>query len=221
MRSSLSFICTALVLTLGTVSLAQAQQPLNSEIKITKIEPLFVESPKISGPAYTKRAASGRAAQWIELDVTFDRVLASKTSPKFADELTFTYYILLNNQLTTEDKKPTMLTGSVTHVTVHAGKDLHSSIYVSPRTILRMFDGKSPTSAAQAIFNVGVTVSGKDGFLAAFALKGGAVAKDGKYWWDNTALYTPVSGFLLNKGETPFAPLEWDYFEAIKPKSSN
>jgi len=219
MRPSLSFLWSVLVLSLASVIAARAQQPLNAEIRITKIEPIFVDSPKIMAGAYSKKAAPGRPAPWIEVDVTFDRVQTAKTEPKFADELTFNYYILLKNQLVTAEKKPTMLTGSVTHISTPDGKDLHSSIYVNPRTLAKLFDGKAPVNVAQSILDVGVTVSGKNGLLAAVAWKT-PVTKDGKGWWEN-ASYTPTPGLLLNKGETPFAPLEWDYFEPVKSKSSN
>ena len=111
-----------------------------------------------------------------------------------------------------------MLTGTVTHVCVPDGKDLHSSIYISPRTLAKMFDGKAPVTLTQAIADAGVAVSGKEGPLAAFAWKS-QVTKEGKGWWEN-ALYSPTPGLLLNKNETPFAPLEWDFFEAIKSKTN-
>ena len=217
---SFKSIWPASVLFLAAVIAAQAQQPLNTEVRITKVEVAFVESPKLMANTYSKKSAAGKAASWIEVETTFERIPA-KTSPKFAEELTFNYYILLKNQLVSPDKKQTLLTGSVTHVSVPDGKDLHSCIYVTPRTLAKMFDGKSPVNVAQAVVDAGVTVTGKDGLLAAFAWKGGTVvAKEGKGWWDN-AIYTPKPGFLLNKSETPFAPLEWDYFESIKPKAAN
>ena len=71
----------------------------------------------------------------------------------------------------------------------------------------------------QTVTDVGVTISGKNGLLAIATSKG--TVKGDKGWWDNTALYTPTPGALLNKSETPFAPLEWDYYEAIKSKAGN
>jgi hypothetical protein len=117
------------------------------------------------------------------------------------------------------DKKPTLLTGSVTHVNVPQEKGLHSVMYVSPRTLARFFDGKVPVNASQTIVDAGVTISGKSGLLAIHTAKG--TIKGDKGWWDNQAAFTVVSGALLNKNETPFAPLEWDFYEAIKSKSGN
>ena len=150
--------------------------------------------------------------------MTFERSVVPK-APKFADELTFNYYILLKNEHATEDKKPTLLTGSITHVSVPQEKGLHSVAFVSPRTLARFFDGKIPVNAQQSVTDVGVTISGAGGLLAIATSKG--TVKGSKGWWDDTTPFTVVPGALLNKNETPFAPLEWDFYEAIKSKSGN
>lgn len=216
MRRSPSSILAAVLLPLFAVCTSvRAQQPaLNSEVQITKIEPSFIESPKLNAGGYNKKS-TGRPGSWLEVEVTFDRAVVPK-APKFAEELTFNYYILLKNEHVTEDKKPTLLTGSITHVCVPQEKGLHSVAYVSPRTLARFFDGKVPVNAQQAITDVGVTISGAGGLLAIATSKG--TVKGDKGWWET---YTPTPGALLNKNETPFAPLEWDFYEAIKSKSGN
>ncbi|MFZ4778559.1 MAG: Amuc_1102 family pilus-like protein, partial [Terrimicrobiaceae bacterium] len=212
--ATLSFASLAL-LVIGAPLRAQ-QAALNSEVAISKIEANFIDSPKISAAGYTKKS-QGRPGQWLEVEVTFDRAAMPK-EPKFAEELTFNYYILLKNENVTEDKKPTLLTGSVTHVHVPQEKGLHAVAYVSPRTLAKFFDGKVPVNAQTALVDIGVTVTGKSGLLAIFTLKG--TVKGDKGWWD-TGLYTPTPGAVLNKSETPFAPLEWDFYEAIKSKAGN
>ncbi len=217
MRPILATISFASLAFLVVSSPLQAQQAaLNSEVAITKIEANFIDSPKINAGGYTKKSQA-RPGQWLELEVTFDRAAMPK-EPKFADELTFNYYILLKNDHVTEDKKPTLLTGSVTHVHVPQEKGLHAVAYVSPRTLAKFFDGKVPVNAQAALVDFGVTVTGKAGLLAIATSKG--TVKGDKGWWD-TGVYTPTPGAVLNKNETPFAPLEWDYYEAIKSKSGN
>lgn len=219
MRPSSSSISAAILLTLFAISPSvRAQQAApNTEVSITKIESAFVDTPKITASGYSKKSP-GRPGSWLEVEVTFDRSVLPK-EPKYAEELTFNYYILLKNERVTEDKKPTLITGSVVHVHVPQEKGLHSVAFVSPRTLARFFDGKIPANAQQAVTDVGVTVSGKNGLLAISTSKG--TVKGDKGWWDNPAPYTPVAGALLNKNETPFAPLEWDYYEAIKSKSGS
>jgi len=195
-----------LALALFVASNLSAQQA--SDFKITKITPSFVESPTYSGPQYQKRSGGGKAGAWLEVEVAFDWQPRQK-EPKYTDELTINYYILLGNKSQLYPQG-TLLTGSVTHVNIPQGRDLHSAVYVSPRTLERFFDGKTIPAVGQAVEAVGVTIS-KQGQL---------VAEDaGKFqpqWWTK---WQQTPGYVLNKNETPFAPLAWDYFEAIKSKA--
>lgn len=217
MSPSSTAIFSAIVLTLLAIPApARAQQAaLNTEVQINKIEPSFLPSPKISAAGYVKQA-QGRPGSWLEVEVTFER---NSKEPKIAEELTFNYYVLLKNERFTEDKKPTLLTATIVHTNVPQEKLLHSVAFVSPRTLASFFDGKAPVNAQQTITDVGVTITGKNGLLAIATSKG--TVKGDKGWWDNAALYTPKTGALLSKNETPFAPLEWDYYEAVKSKSGN
>lgn len=202
-------IFPVLFLIAGLVLGAQAQQPaLNSEFVITKVEPAFQASPTYSGVQYDKRG--GRSKAWLEVEVTFDW-MPRQRDLKYASEVTVTYYLLLNNEALTKERKSTLLTGSVVHTDVPAaaygGKAMHSVIYLSPRALERYFEGKPPTNPAQALRDVGVTIS-----------YGGQVAAEASWkgrgqWWNQ---FTAAGGALLNKAQTPFAPLQWDYYEAIK-----
>jgi hypothetical protein len=82
-------------------------------------------------------------------------------------------------------------------------------MYISPRTLERFFEGKIPTSASSAVVDVGVTIT-KQGQLVAES-----IWKGRGQWWSTLQ---QVTGYVLNKSETPFAPLAWDYYEAIKSR---
>ncbi|MEI6071755.1 MAG: Amuc_1102 family pilus-like protein [Verrucomicrobiae bacterium] len=188
---------------------------------IKKIEPTFVESPKIASVGDSK-PTPGPQPKWLEIEVVFDR---NAKVPKFADELTFNYYILLKNDSgLSDDGKPngkaTLLTGAVTHVHTPQEKGLHAVAFVSPRTLAKLFDGKVPATLPLALIDCGVTVSGKEGLLAISSFKTKDIKGD-KGWWDSPAAYTTVPGLVLNKDQTPFAPLAWDYFEPVKSKTGN
>lgn len=201
-------ILPAALLSLGLILNAQAQQAVTGEFAITSIAPSFLSSPTYSGVQYDKRGTKAR--QWLEVEVTFDYA-PKKKDEKYASEVTVSYYILLNNADVNKDRKPTLLTGTVTHVDVPSlavgGKGLHSVAYVSPRTLERFFDGKAPGTLAQAVRDVGVTISAGGQLGAEKSWKGKG------QWWPQ---YQAVSGSVLNKNETPFAPLQWDYYEVIK-----
>ncbi len=190
---------------LAVSGLTHAQQP-NTEFQITKIEPAFVDSPNYTGPRYDKRGAKAKA--WLEVEVTFDWQPRLK-EPKYTEELTANFYILLDNK-SKDNPKGTLLAGAVNLASIPQEKGMHTVVYVSPRTLERFFDGKAPVSAAQAVTDIGVTMSKQGQVVASTSWK----SKSGE-WWPQ---FQQTPGFVLNKNETPFAPLAWDYYEAIKPK---
>lgn len=130
--------------------------------------------------------------EWLEVEVEFT------TKAELIDELTFKYFILLNGKL---------LVGDVTHVNIPKGREHYSVAYVSPRTIDRFMGGKPLNTAA--IENIRVEVSKQGQVLSEKSLKPGA-----------TPNVAQVTGFVLNKTQTPFAPLWWDRYEAIKESSN-
>ncbi len=78
----------------------------------------------------------------------------------WTDELTVKYYILLADQC---------LTGEVTHIDIPRGRDLYSVMYVSPRTIARILNGRPMTSLD--IQDVGVQLVSKGQVLVTKSYK--------------------------------------------------
>ena len=182
-------------------------QTANTEFQITRITPDLVTTPEYSISYGPKNKKVPRNKDFVELEVTFDwQPKAAK--PQFLDDLTINYYVLLNNK-SKEYPKGTLLTGSVTHTAIPQGKGMNSVMYISPRTLERFFDGKAPSTVNAAVVDVGVTITQQGQLVAEKSLRG-----KGKWWEDNQA----VQGYVLNKNESPFAPLAWDYYEAIKAR---
>jgi hypothetical protein len=119
-------------------------------------------------------------------------------APEFTDELTFKYFILLNGRL---------LTGEVTHVNIGAGRENRSVMYVTPRSLARLLGNKAITESA--IQNIAVQILHKGAIQNELSFTRAA-----PQWY---ASLPPLPGLLLNKNETPFAPLYWDRYEQIKP----
>ncbi|MFV0415097.1 MAG: Amuc_1102 family pilus-like protein [Chthoniobacterales bacterium] len=200
-------ITAALLATPLMLSSLHAQGAVNTEFAVLKIEPDLIKTPDYSyslGPKGKKTAAK----DWLEIDVTFGWQPRQKQVIPFVDELTFTYYILLNNK-SKEFPQGTLLVGQVTHTAIPVGKDMHSAAFVSPRTLERFFGGKIPGSSSSAVKNIGVTITRQGQMVAANS--SGADKK--QPWWQNMQ---QVQGYVLNKNETPFGPLNWDYYEALK-----
>jgi hypothetical protein len=166
-----------------------------ADYNIKKIQPAVILSPSISftfGPQHPQ----GRAEQWLEVEVNFE------SRVPWTDELTFRYYILLADQC---------LTGEVTHVDIPAGRDLYSVMYVPPRTIAKILNGQPMTG--QDIQDVGVQIVSKGQVIATKSFKTQGDAQ----WWQNLQ---QITGKVLNKDQTPFAPLIWDRYEQIKTPST-
>jgi hypothetical protein len=192
------------------------------EFSIKKIDAAFFETPQISAGTYRKQqTGAARPVPWLEVDVNFERDEVSRDAAKFADDVTVNFYILLNNAALNADKQPTLLTGTTTISDVPFGKGMHVASFVSPQTIARYFDGKAPSTAQQAVVDVGVTISNSTGVVAISSSKSAEVAKQGKGWWESESGMTKVSGRVLEKSQTPFAPLAWDYYLPSKSKAVN
>jgi hypothetical protein len=200
-RSLLLALCT---LAFGAAAIAQ---PTGGEFAIVKITPDLVTTPEYNVNFGPKNKRITKNKDFLEVEVTFDWQPKDKNA-KFLDEVTINYYILLNNP-NRENKDGTLLTGSVTHVAIPNAKALNSVMYISPRTLERFFEGKLPTSASSAIKDVGITITKQGQLVAEGSWKGRG------QWWSPLQ---QVSGYVLNKNETPFAPLAWDYYEAIKTR---
>jgi hypothetical protein len=114
--------------------------------------------------------------------------------------------VLLSNK-SVAAPQGTLLSGQVTHTAIPVQNDLRSVMYVSPRSLERFFDGKIPSSQDSAIVDIGVTITRQGQIVAEKSLKGSGE------WWPQ---FQQTPGYLLDKTQTPFAPLYSDYYEAVK-----
>lgn len=165
---------------------AQIRATGGREFQITKITKNVVPTPDYGLGQYR----GGSNDRWLEVEVEFN------AAPEWTDELSLKYYILFNGRL---------LTGEVTHVNIPGGLN-RSVMYVIPVAVVR-FAGNRPILPS-AFQNIAVQV-----------IQGGTVKDESSLvrapgqWF---AALSPVSGFVLNKNETPFAPLYWDRYAQIK-----
>ena len=175
---------------------ASAQTAAAKEFEIKKVLIELSDTPmfQITG-ASQKQGRTGNPGKWVEIEVDFD------AKPEFTDELVFNYYVFLNKRL---------FVGQVAHVNVEKGVGLHSVMYLSPRMIARITGGKT-VNASEVIATVQIT---KPGIQMAVSEKSSKAVQPN--WW---ASLKQETGFLVNKNETPFAPLYWDRYEAVKPAS--
>jgi hypothetical protein len=173
-------------------SLGVAQTRPVGEFQLTKITKNLVSTPQF---AYTggQQYPANQRDRWLEVEAEF------AAAPEFTDELTFKYFILLNGKL---------LTGEVTHVNVASGRENRSVMYVSLRALARFLGNRALTPTS--VQNVAVQILQKGALKDELSFQ----RAPGQWYAGLPAL----SGFVLNKNETPFAPLYWDRYEQIKPR---
>lgn len=187
------FLSLLAVGALATEAFAQAPVVVGpGAVKIVKVEISGVKSPEYQitgGPQ--KRYKLGT---WLEVEVAFE------TKVDDIDELTFNYAVLIEK---------TLLDGQVTHVNIPKGPEHYSVMYISPRALEKLVGGKAFTAAS--IGNAWITVSRQGQVLDGATVNPKAAYKPGPM-----PNLPHVAGLLLNKNDTPFAPLFYDRYEAIK-----
>jgi hypothetical protein len=177
------------ILPVAAPVLAQ-RPPATAEYQLTKVNRALISSPDFSFTG-AQQYNTDQRERWLEVEAEF------AAGPEWTDELTVRYFILINGRL---------LTGEVTHVNIAGGRDRRSVMYVSPRTLARIMEGRPLTPAS--LQNIGVQIVQQGAVRSEISLQ-----RAQPNWY---AAISQVPGFVLNKNETPFAPLYWDRYEQIK-----
>src|SRR6266576_4946512 len=172
--------------------IAGAQIGVAADFQITKITKNLISTPDFNYGGGGQYRINQRD-RWLEVEVEFVAVA------DWTDELTFKYYILFNGSL---------LTGEVTHVNIPAGRENRSVMYVPPRVLARFANNRPITE--NSCQNVAVQIVQQGTVKAETSLNRAA-----PQWF---ATLPQVSGFVLDKNQTPFAPLYWDRYEQIKSR---
>ena len=174
---------------LGFALHAVAQVPIGpGAITLGKVKPDIVKTPDFTIKSGPEKRSN--IGEWLEVEVEFE------TKAEEIDEMTFQYTIMFENKL---------LDGQVTHVNIPKGREHYSVMYVSPRTLEKLTGGKTVTAAN--IQNVWVIASKQGQVFDQAAVKNVAIPN-----------LPHLPGMVLNKMETPFAPLYFDRYEPIKAK---
>jgi len=172
---------------LGFALHATAQVPIGpGALKIGKIKAEIVKTPDFTIKSGPEKRS--KIGEWLEIEVEFE------TKAEEIDEITFDFTIQFEGRL---------LTGQVTHVNIPKGREHYTVMYISPRTLEKLTGGKTVT--AGNVQNVWVGASKQGQVIDREAIKKVEIPNGPK-----------LTGLILNKSETPFAPLYFDRYEAIK-----
>ncbi|MDD5199021.1 MAG: hypothetical protein PHC88_04400 [Terrimicrobiaceae bacterium] len=202
----------AATLLVVATTLLQAQVS-NSPVKITDIKSSLEKTPEFTISIGPQRKATSQDWLWIEVSFTYQSPV--RNAPPI-DDLTLNYYVLLND-VSAQNRTGTLLTGTIIHTGVTSGTDVHHSVaLVSPQTLKRFFGARPPASVASATQAIGVTASVQGQLVAEMSTGKG---KGSPSWWNK--FQQGPAGLVLSKDQTPFAPLFYDYFDAVKAKAGN
>jgi len=170
---------------LAAGAMAQVAVPPGA-VKLGKPQPAGIKSPEYQiGNGPQKRYKLGT---WLEVEVPYE------TEVDDIDELTFNFVIEIAGKL---------LDGTVTYINIAKGKDHYAVMYVAPRSLDKLTEGRPITQAT--IPNVWVTVTRQGQPLDRIAFKPEEIPPA-----------PHLTGLVLNKNQTPFAPLYYDRYETIK-----
>jgi hypothetical protein len=170
--------------------IASAQTRSAPDFQITKISKNLISAPQFTY-AGAGQYQTNQRERWLEVEVEFT------ATPEFTDELVVKYYILFNGKV---------LTGEVTHSNILSGRQKRSVMYIPPNALAHLADNQPITANTCQNATAQIVQQG--------ALKDEAtLVRAQPQWYANLP---QISGFLLNKDQTPFAPLYWDRYEQIK-----
>ncbi|HMP75898.1 MAG TPA: hypothetical protein PKE12_06350 [Kiritimatiellia bacterium] len=156
-----------------------------------------VDAKPVNSPEYQIRniPITPRGLRWLQVVVDYE------VAPEWVDEATFTYYVLLKAKRAEPGRSPfTLFKGDITYVNIARGRR-KADIYMHPSTLARFGD----IERLAVVVNVGGRM---------VALDGQPTGTAAQRWWEQLA---PQDGYLLNRMQTPFAMVNSDDFEAIKP----
>jgi hypothetical protein len=174
----------------GAPASAQVATVVTSRnVKIEKILPAVVGTPEFQiSNTPPKRSP---LQKWLEIEVEF-----AVEGVDLIDELTFKFDVKMNGKL---------YPGEITHVNIPKGRDRYTVMYISPRNLERITEGKVLNAAM--IEDIWITISKQGQALAISSLKKKLPAVPN---------LPQFPGLLTPKSETPFSVLWTDRYEAVK-----
>jgi hypothetical protein len=163
-----------------------------NEFQLTRITKNLITSPEYTYGGAEQFRTEERPL-WLEVEAEFISLR------EFTDEVTFKYFILINGRL---------LTGEVTHINIPAARENHSVMYVPPGALAR-FNNNRPVRP-NAVQNIAVQIAQSGTVKSELSL-----LRAPPRWYSSVP---GITGFVLNKNETPFAPLYWERYPQIKSR---
>jgi len=189
--------------------------PASGQLELSKDARFNVDDPQFDGlQSPTINDGNGKKFKpkdWLEVEVKLKvQKLKEEPKDKYLDEIKVNWNVVVKGQ----DRKAYWIKKTVTYVNIPTDEEVYVSIYLSPNTLKRI-TGKDRAGKGD-LEAVGGEVE-LAGAMVGFFSHG---EKAG--WWRKSLKGVEVTQKfpLLDKTQTPFAPLWWDRYAEVKPKNA-
>lgn len=208
-KQSWRWLATGLILGMA-LTLPAAAQTDAPKVRVNKVQPQ-----KVRTPAYVNGSVDSRAqatADWLvflmEYQTQGGTGKGADGRPGWQDEVTVEWNVLIPRK----EGKDLLLHKTVTYVDVEDKKTLHvADLYLRPAFFKRQMKGVRPSEIKYYIL---VKVKGQTEAKYRFP------ERDTSKWWEWEPPKVQLVDELLTRDQTPFAPADYDFFEAIKPAAA-
>ncbi len=195
MKSAKLILFAFLFLALGTIPLV-AQQSV--EVRIDKIRLSAEKTPTYGSASHPSQG------YWLAIEVDF----TTKGSNEWINDLDVHFLALME----LENGRYAYMDKTISYVDVQNGRQHHVVAYVKPAFFERYVKGARPDSGKISV-HVEIGAAGRR--LAADDKL--ANNKIPRKWYENLKNLRDMSGELRAKSKTPFAYIDYDYYEEEKP----
>lgn len=187
-----------------------------SQLELSKKNAFDVSKPSFddlqSPDLQTGNSKKFSPKDWLECEVKLKvKKLADTPDDKYLDQFKVNWYVVVKGQ----DGKGYMMTKTITHVNMPIDEEVVVSVYLSPNSLQRITGkqraGKGDLEAIGGEIEYG-------GEMVGFFSHGERAG-----WWRKELknIERTEKFPLLDKSQTPFAPLWYDRYSEILPKNAN
>ena len=190
----------AMVLGVAFPSAAQEREDTTPQVRIDDLELDQPLSPKYQD---STNSAAKRDQEWLEITLAYETRGGKKG---WVDELTIEWAVAIIPRT----GKPLLLKHTETYLDVQQGEH-HATVYVRPNIVERYCGAKRAKKSQVAVYvqvKAGNSEPVKRHFTKTRVPEG---------WWNSKAPNVVTrDDELLSKAETPFAPLDYDFYEHLR-----
>ena len=190
------------------LSLSAAAQSTAPKVRVNKVQAQKVVTPFYKVNVDSRAQATG---DWLVFLMEYQTQGGTGKSADgkagWQDEVTVEWNILIPRK----EGKDLLLRKKVTYVDVEDKKTVHlSDLYLRPAFFKRQMKGVRPSEIKYYVL---VKINGQTEAKYRFP------ERDTSKWWEWEPPQVQIVDDLQTRDQTPFAPVEYDFFEAIKPSA--